>query len=59
MVCDAVNAVFRSASPGTPPAHWQELRAQWELGHLVRFVLHLTAFTLLLVAVLIEPRRTS
>jgi hypothetical protein len=42
------NAVFRAAAAaGTLPPDWAAWRTQWETGHALRFVLHLTAFVLL------------
>ena len=39
------------------PADWASWRAQWELSHLIRFGLHLIAFSALALAVLLELKQ--
>ncbi len=51
---EPANAVFRAADPSAAPRDWRALRAQWELGHSVRFVLHLLAFSALAFAATME-----
>jgi hypothetical protein len=48
---EPVNVVFEGAS-STPPANWNTLRWQWEIGHALRFCLHFIAFSALLLSVL-------
>jgi hypothetical protein len=50
------NAVFRAAAAGTLPPDWAAWRTQWETGHALRFVLHLTAFVLLATGATGLPR---
>jgi hypothetical protein len=51
---EPANAVFRQATPESPPADWMRLRAQWEYGHAARFVLHLLGLSALALSVLRE-----
>jgi len=53
------NEVFLSAPPGSIPANWEEMRASWETGHTIRFVLQLAALSVLVVSVLFETRETK
>lgn len=53
------NAAFRDASVTSIPANWTHLRAQWELGHTIRFVLQMVAFSLLLLSVIFETHTTE
>lgn len=46
------NAAFRLAAPEALPQGWERFRETWEYGHATRFVLHLTAFSLLALSVL-------
>ena len=48
------NEVFLATPPGTVPPNWMELRSSWETGHTIRFVLQLTALSLLVWSVLVE-----
>ena len=46
------NSVFcRAANSGTIPPDWAAWRLQWETGHALLFVLHLTALVLVAAAV--------
>ena len=47
------NEAFATAAPGVAPADWEQQRANWETGHVVRFVLQLGALGLLVGSVLI------
>jgi hypothetical protein len=55
MVTNRVNARTAKWMPGTLPADWQRWRRRREVSHAVRFVLHLSAFVLLVLATLISP----
>lgn len=48
------NVAFRSATPESIPANWEQLRYQWEYSHLARFFCHLAAFSALVLSVLVE-----
>ena len=48
------NEAFLTAPPAAIPRNWMELRASWETGHAIRFVLQLAALTLLTLAILVE-----
>ena len=41
------NAAFLAATLPTVPPNWEDLRANWELGHAIRFVLQFAALALL------------
>jgi hypothetical protein len=51
---EPVNRVFRVAEPFSPPANWLVLRERWEMGHTIRFVLQLVAFSALSASVVAE-----
>jgi len=48
------NEAFLTAAPAAIPGNWMELRASWETGHAIRFVLQLAALSLLTLAILFE-----
>ena len=48
------NAAFAAAAPGALPPDWMGMRAQWETGHALRFLLQLLALGLLATSILIE-----
>jgi uncharacterized membrane protein len=48
------NEAFHAAAPGSIPPNWTDLRASWETGHTIRFVLQLVALSLLILSVLFE-----
>lgn len=52
------NEAFLSAAAASIPANWMEMRASWETGHTIRFVLQLIALSLLTLSVLLETRET-
>jgi hypothetical protein len=54
---EPANAVFRGADPSNLPADWVIWRTRWEMGHAIRFALHLCAFMLLAGAIARSPRR--
>lgn len=56
-VVEPVNQRLRPLPPGTVPDDFAALRAQWEFGHAIEFVLFLVAFVLLVVSVLRETDR--
>ena len=41
------NEVFLTAGPASIPANWMEMRASWETGHALRFVLQFVALAAL------------
>lgn len=45
-----VNSRLPANGPGTAPADWTALRARWELGHTIGFVLFAASFVLLLLS---------
>jgi formate hydrogenlyase subunit 4 len=45
------------ASPGTVPELWMQLRARWEYGHAIGFVLQLIGYCALLLSVVAETPR--
>lgn len=56
------NTATLHTTPEELPSNWTELRNGWEYGHALRFALHLTALSALIVSVLVEtpsepPRR--
>jgi hypothetical protein len=51
---EPANIVIRSATLESIPANWEQLRNQWEYSHLARFFCHLTAFSALVLSVLVE-----
>jgi hypothetical protein len=51
------NVAFRSSTPTSLPADWTGLRQSWEYGHATRFILHLVAFSGLVISALTESRR--
>ena len=54
------NAAFwNAARSGTVPVDWMAWRDRWEAGHALRFILHLTAFVLIAVAVTAGDARRS
>ena len=50
-----VNAKTAVWTPSSIPEDWADWRSQWKYSHLLRFVLHLIALSLLVLAIL--PRR--
>jgi hypothetical protein len=48
------NAAFLAAPSTSIPADWMELRARWETGHAIRFVLQMLALSLLILSILLE-----
>jgi hypothetical protein len=53
------NEAFLAATPTSIPPNWMELRASWETGHTIRFVLQLAALSLLVLSVLFETRENT
>lgn len=53
------NEAFRAATPTSIPSNWMELRASWETGYTIRFVLQLTALGSLILSVLLETREST
>jgi hypothetical protein len=51
-----VNHEFLSSLPGQAPTGWVDLRARWELGHTIRFVLQLVALSLLVASLQVRHR---
>jgi hypothetical protein len=52
---EPVNARFRALPLGQIPSDFTALRAQWEYGHALGFVLFATAFLLLVISLVLEP----
>jgi len=52
-----VAAALQSA-PETVPALWMQLRARWEYGHAVGFVIQLLGFCALVISVLVDTQRS-
>ncbi len=52
---EPVNGRFRALAPGQVPRDFTALRAQWEYGHAVGFVLFTVAFLLLVISLLPAP----
>lgn len=50
------NEAFLGATPNSIPPNWMELRASWETGHAIRFVLQLAALSLLILSVVAPSR---
>jgi hypothetical protein len=48
-----VAAALRS-SPETVPALWMRLRARWEYGHAIGFIIQLLGFGALVISVLVD-----
>ena len=48
------NSAFAASAPGSLPPDWTLLRAAWETGHVLRFVLQLAALGALAASVLAE-----
>jgi uncharacterized membrane protein len=53
------NAAFLAAPPSSIPGDWMELRASWETGHTIRFVLQMLAPSLLILSVLLETGKDN
>jgi hypothetical protein len=53
------NAAFLAATPSSIPRDWMELRASWEIGHAIRFVLQMLALSLLILSVLLETENDN
>jgi hypothetical protein len=51
---EPANVAFRSATPTSIPANWEQLRNQWEYAHLARFFCHLAGLSALVLSVLVE-----
>jgi hypothetical protein len=52
---EPVNVRFRALPLGQIPSDFTALRAQWEYGHALGFVLFATAFLLLVISLVLEP----
>ena len=50
------NEAFLAATLTSIPPNWMELRASWETGHTIRFVLQLAALSSLLLSVVAQSR---
>lgn len=50
------NEAFLAATPTSIPPNWMELRASWETGHAIRFVLQLAALSLLILSAVLGTR---
>lgn len=50
------NDAFLATPPGQVPPNWAELRANWEIGHGLRFVLQFLAFILLVCSALVHRK---
>jgi hypothetical protein len=44
------NEAFPAAIPARVPADWMQLRVNWEMGHVIRFLLQFAALSLLVVS---------
>jgi hypothetical protein len=53
-VAPANATFFQAAHTGILPSNWNAWRMRWETGHVIRFVLHFTAFVLLTVSLTYE-----
>ena len=53
------NEVFLAAGPDRIPADWMDMRAQWETGHAVRFLLQFIALGLLVISLAFETRNAT
>mgnify|MGYP003575393520 CR=1 FL=1 len=51
------NEVFLATTPDSAPANWMEMRARWELGHAIRFVLQFFALGTLLLSLILNGRK--
>ena len=50
------NEAFLAAAVGSTPPNWRTMRESWELGHTIRFYLHLAALGLLTLSVVLETQ---
>jgi Domain of unknown function (DUF1772) len=57
-VAPANETFFHAAHAEILPADWNSSRMRWEMGHAIRFVLHLTAFVLLALSLTSERAET-
>jgi hypothetical protein len=51
------NEVFLTAAAGSTPADWMEMRARWETGHSIRFLLQFGTLSVLVLSLMLDMRK--